>query len=195
MTPVVAHTGDEDKRAAILAAALELFVERGYYGTAVPAVAVRAGVGAGTIYRYFRSKEDLVNELYRECKSALASHVLVGISQEAPPREQFHQLWVRLADFYRRNPNVFAFLELHHHVSYLDELSRLVEHRVLDMATSFILKLQHAKVLKPLASHLLMAIVYWSFVGLCRLDQESRLLLSDENLAAAEQCVWEAIRY
>src|SRR5689334_15289154 len=57
-----------DKREAILAAALELFVERGFYGTAVPEIAERAGVGAGTIYRYFESKETLVNELYREQK-------------------------------------------------------------------------------------------------------------------------------
>ena len=40
-----------------------------------------------------------------------------------------------------------------------------------------------------------MTIVYWSFVGLGRSEQEGRLVLSDENLAAAEQCVWEAIRY
>ena len=51
-----------------MAAALELFVERGFYGTAVPEIAERAGVGAGTIYRYFESKEALVNALYREQK-------------------------------------------------------------------------------------------------------------------------------
>jgi hypothetical protein len=40
-----------------------------------------------------------------------------------------------------------------------------------------------------------MAIVYWSFVGLGRCAQEGRLALTDDNLAAAEQCIWEAIRY
>ena len=59
-----------DKEEAILAAALELFAERGFYGTAVPAVAQRAGVGAGTIYRYFDNKEALVNVLYRRWKQA-----------------------------------------------------------------------------------------------------------------------------
>ena len=50
-----------DKREAILAAALEAFVEKGFHGTAVPEIAARAGVGAGTIYRYFESKEAVVN--------------------------------------------------------------------------------------------------------------------------------------
>ncbi|MGN6106845.1 MAG: helix-turn-helix domain-containing protein, partial [Kofleriaceae bacterium] len=55
-----------DKREAIIAAALELFVERGFFGTAVPEIAERAGVGAGTIYRYFESNEALVNAIYRQ---------------------------------------------------------------------------------------------------------------------------------
>jgi AcrR family transcriptional regulator len=195
MTAPAPRPEDCDKRSAILAASLELFVERGYYGTAVPAVAERAGVGAGTIYRYFKSKEELVNALYRQCKNALAMHVLVGISPAAPPREQFHQLWVRLADFFRKNPKIFSFLELHHHISYLDDESRAMEQRVLDLATSFIVRLQTAKVVKPISADVIMAIVYWSFVGLGRCAQEGRLTLSDDNLAAAEQCVWEAIRY
>ena len=195
MSPQTARAEDSDKRQAILSAALELFVERGYYGTAVPAVADRAGVGAGTIYRYFKSKEDLVNALYRQCKNLLAMHVLVGIAPHAPPREQFHQLWSRLADFFRKNQQIFSFLELHHHVSYLDDESRAMEQRVLDLATSFVARLQAAKVVKPISADVIMAIVYWSFVGLGRYAQEGRLILSDENLAAAEQCVWEAIRY
>jgi len=194
MGPVLARADEGDKRSAILAAALDLFVERGYYGTAVPAVAERAGVGAGTIYRYFKSKEDLVNELYRQCKAQLSMHVLVGISADAPPREQFHQLWARLADFFRRNQGTFSFLELHHHASYLDAESRAMEQRVLDLATSFITRLQAARVVKPISPDVIMAIVYWSFVGLGRCAQEGRLILGDENLAAAEQCIWEAIR-
>ena len=65
------HGGD--KREAITAAALELFVERGFYGTAVPEIADLAGVGAGTIYRYFESKEALVNAIYREQKAVFSA--------------------------------------------------------------------------------------------------------------------------
>ena len=195
MSPQSVRAEDPDKRQAILSAALELFVERGYYGTAVPAVADRAGVGAGTIYRYFRSKEDLVNTLYRQCKKELATHVLLGIAPDAPPREQFHQFWVRLAAFARKSPRIFSFLELHHHVSYLDDDSRAMQQRVLDLATSFIVGLQAAKVVKPISAEVIMAIVYWSFVGLARCEQEGRLTLDDKSLADAEQCVWEAIRY
>ena len=90
MTPVQtarSQAPDSDKRTAILDAALDLFVERGYYGTPVPLVAEHAGVGAGTIYRYFKSKEDLVNTLYRQVKQSLANFVLAGVKQDVPARE------------------------------------------------------------------------------------------------------------
>ena len=54
----VAHK-KADKRRRILDAALGLFAERGFHGTAVPLVAGRAEVGAGTIYRFFESKEEI----------------------------------------------------------------------------------------------------------------------------------------
>lgn len=185
---------DPDKRTAILDAALDLFVDRGYHGTAVPAIAEHAGVGAGTIYRYFKSKEELVNALYRHWKQMLAGQVLARLAPGAPPREQFHQLWVGLAHFLRKHPKVFAFLELHHHASYLDEDSRAIESRVLDLATSFVARLQAEKVVKPIPAIALMIIVYWAFVGLSRCAQEGRLDLDDEVLAQTEQCLWEAIR-
>jgi AcrR family transcriptional regulator len=50
----------------ITAAALELFVERGYAGTRLDDVAARAGVSKGTLYLYFANKEELFKAVVRE---------------------------------------------------------------------------------------------------------------------------------
>ncbi len=52
-------------RERLLAAARELVEERGYAGASVIAVAERAGLAAGTLYRHFSSKEELFVELFR----------------------------------------------------------------------------------------------------------------------------------
>jgi AcrR family transcriptional regulator len=50
----------------ITAAALELFVERGYAATRLEDVAGRAGVSKGTLYLYFANKEELFKAVVRE---------------------------------------------------------------------------------------------------------------------------------
>ena len=53
------------QRATILDAAAELLAERGYAGCSVAAVAERAGVATGSVYRHFPGKAELVVELFR----------------------------------------------------------------------------------------------------------------------------------
>jgi AcrR family transcriptional regulator len=66
-TAIVQHRNKrgEVSRAAIFAAALDLFQERGYAATTMRAIAQRAGVSLGSSYHYFPSKEHLVLEFYR----------------------------------------------------------------------------------------------------------------------------------
>jgi len=183
-----------DKREAIMAAALELFVDRGFYGTAVPEIADRAGVGAGTIYRYFESKEALVNVMYREYKVHLAHVVLDDFPPAAPTREQFRKLWMRMSKFAIENPLAFVFLELHHHARYLDAESRAVEQRMLGLFTHVVTNAQARRELKPGSPRLLMGMVMGAFVGVIRSCVEFEESLDKADWVFAEQCIWEAIR-
>src|SRR5687767_8065695 len=94
-----AMSAKDDKREAIMAAALELFEERGFHGTAVPLVAERAGVGAGTLYRYFENKEALVNALYQKWKGLLGTMLLTDFPIGAGGRQQFHWFWAKMQEF------------------------------------------------------------------------------------------------
>src|ERR687887_1219224 len=61
------------KRDAILRAAIDVFADRGYFNAQVADVARAAGVAAGTVYLYFRSKDDLlVSILERTMRDCLA---------------------------------------------------------------------------------------------------------------------------
>jgi AcrR family transcriptional regulator len=182
------------KREDILDAALHLFAERGFHGAAVPLVAERAGVGAGTIYRYFPSKEALVNALYKRWKMKIGDVIIRNFPVDAPEREQFRVFWKRITAFARDNPDAFAFLAFHHHESYLDEESRELERAVLGPAIGFFEKAIKRQVIKPLPADLLLALVWGAFVGVIRAAREQCLKLTPELLQQAENCCWEAIR-
>jgi TetR/AcrR family transcriptional regulator, fatty acid metabolism regulator protein len=77
-----------DKREAILRAATQVFARHGYFQSQVADVARAAGVAAGTVYLYFRSKEDLLVSLFeRTMRDAIATGraALVEITD---PRER-----------------------------------------------------------------------------------------------------------
>src|SRR5215216_1142533 len=61
------------KRDAILRAAIDVFAERGFFTAQVADVARAAGVAAGTVYLYFRGKDDLLISIFeRSMRDALA---------------------------------------------------------------------------------------------------------------------------
>jgi len=183
-----------DKREQILDAALELFVERGFYGTAVPEIAERAQVGAGTIYRYFDSKEALVNAIYRQQKMQFAQVALGDFPATAPTREQFRTLWMRMAKFATMHPKAFVFMELHHHQRYLDAENVALEQRMLDLFSNVVVTAQAKGDLKVGPPRLLMGIVMGAFVGVIRSCVEIDQPLESADWKLAEQILWEAVR-
>jgi AcrR family transcriptional regulator len=185
----------EDKGEAILAAALELFAERGFHGTAVPLIAERAGVGAGTVYRYFESKEAIVNALFRRTKGEVSEHVLRGFPFEASIREQLSHYWRRMSEYVRQKPQAYAFLELHHHQPYLDDESRAIEENLLNMSRQVFAEGQRQLLVKDdVPIDVLCTIVHGAFLGLVKGWRAGLYQLDEATSGAAERCVWEAIR-
>lgn len=59
----MAVMGAPDKKSSILQAAFRLFAEKGFHHTTVEEIAALAGVGKGTVYEYFSSKQKLLQEM------------------------------------------------------------------------------------------------------------------------------------
>lgn len=184
----------QQKREEILEAALELFAERGFHGTAVPLVAEKAGVGAGTIYRYFESKEALVNALYQREKQRMLDALLRDFPFQSSAREQFRSFFIRMSHYAKAHPRAVRFMELHHHAPYLDAASRELEERGNVLMEGSIKSAIAQEVMKDLPPIVLVSIVWGVFLGLLRSWTERRIDLDDETLRQAEQCCWEAIR-
>jgi TetR/AcrR family transcriptional regulator, fatty acid metabolism regulator protein len=60
----VARGGVVDKREAILKAATTVFAEKGFFNSKVADIAKAAGVADGTVYRYFKNKDDVLHSLF-----------------------------------------------------------------------------------------------------------------------------------
>lgn len=65
----------EDKRRRIIDAAVEVFAEKGFFGAKVSEVAEAAGVADGTIYLYFKSKDEILISLFEEKMDEIMSRL------------------------------------------------------------------------------------------------------------------------
>jgi TetR/AcrR family fatty acid metabolism transcriptional regulator len=81
-----------DKRDAILRAAIRVFADRGFFGAQVADVARQAGVAAGTVYLYFRSKDDLLVSIFeRTVRDAIAEGRAV-LDEVSDPIERLRRI-------------------------------------------------------------------------------------------------------
>lgn len=108
----------EDKRDAILQATLKLVAENGFHDAPCSLIAERAGVAAGTIYRYFENKDALILELYTEIEEQMTAELLQGYLPDQPIRVRFLHLAIGVLRYFINNPLQFKYIEQFHNSPY-----------------------------------------------------------------------------
>jgi len=100
----VARPKSEDKRNAILDAAIHLFAERGLTAAPTSEISKRADVAEGTLFTYFKTKDDLINSLYREIKLELADAMMSDFPRRKNVRTRLRHVWDRYVNWGIANP-------------------------------------------------------------------------------------------
>src|SRR6185503_6761031 len=87
-----ARTEPLPKRDAILRAATDVFAERGYFNAQVADVARAAGVAAGTVYLYFRSKDDVLVSIFERTMGEALADGRAAVADVKDPRQRLRKL-------------------------------------------------------------------------------------------------------
>ncbi len=88
----MAQTMKEQRKDAIIAVALELFSQRGFYATTIPDIAAKVGMSVGNFYNYFTSKEVLAKELVVYISEYLGKHIRDINESEADTEEKIYKI-------------------------------------------------------------------------------------------------------
>ena len=100
----MARPKSADKRNAILDAATRLFAERGLTAAPTSEISKQAGVAEGTLFTYFKTKDDLINALYREIKLELADAMMSDFPRKKNVRTRLRHVWDRYVNWGIANP-------------------------------------------------------------------------------------------
>jgi AcrR family transcriptional regulator len=88
----MARPKSDDRRNAILEAATRIIAAQGLSAPTAQ-IAKEAGISTGSLFTYFRTKAELLNQLYVELKTEMASAALEGMLTENDARSQMAHMW------------------------------------------------------------------------------------------------------
>ena len=86
-----ANTKEKDKHSRIIEAAIRIFAQKGYFHSKISDVAQAAGVAEGTIYLYFKSKEDLLISIFEHSMDQFIQKGREEVSQGKTPEEKLRR--------------------------------------------------------------------------------------------------------
>ncbi|HUF92959.1 MAG TPA: TetR/AcrR family transcriptional regulator [Candidatus Limnocylindria bacterium] len=95
---------DPDKHQQIIDAAIRVFARTGFYSSRVSDIAREAGIASGTIYLYFKTKDEILVTLFREKMAAWVAHVRREIAGVSDPIDKIHRLVVLHFTVLESNP-------------------------------------------------------------------------------------------
>ncbi|MDB5972826.1 MAG: TetR family transcriptional regulator [Hydrocarboniphaga sp.] len=100
----MARPRSEDKRSAILAAAVQVMAEQGESAPTAK-IAKLAGVAEGTLFTYFSSKDELLNQLYLAIKADMGEVMLSTYPKKASVRTRAEHVWGKYVAWGVANPH------------------------------------------------------------------------------------------
>jgi AcrR family transcriptional regulator len=104
------------KKEDIKAATIRLIAQNGVKGTSIREIAAAAGVTEAAIYRHFKSKDDLCQQIYYQIVLQMAAEKEAIVTSQEPLSVRLRE-WARLTYvYYDRYPDAFTYVLLMNHI-------------------------------------------------------------------------------
>ncbi len=98
------------KKQLLIEVATKLFVERGFHATPTSVITQEAGMSSGILFHYFKTKDDLITQIYVELKKEYTDSILRDIEQFKAGRSKIRMIWSNSWNWGLKNPIKFDFL-------------------------------------------------------------------------------------
>ncbi len=183
-----------DKKQAILKSVLRLVKRDGFYHLNMKKIAEEAGIAAGTIYLYFKGKEDVINALYKMIVTDFNQEVLDGYIESRSVKENFHDMLNNAIQFYLKERDYFSFIEQYTYAPFLFKENQDENFMLLLPIYKMMKEGKKQKVIKNLPDAILLSLIHGSMNTILKLHLAHKTDLNKKGIKQRfyEAC-WEAI--
>ncbi len=112
------------KREQILATTLKLVAKQSIQATPMSQIVEESKVATGTIYYHFKSKDEIIREIYLNKKRDLQKLIQNNLDENEPLKSQFFNMWNAMYDYYISNPLIFWFVQQASNSSTIDQQTK-----------------------------------------------------------------------
>jgi len=183
----------KEKELKIMDAALKLFVERGFHGTSTAKIAETAGVATGTLFHYFKTKEELINRLYLYTKENMLSEISEHYDDEKTFKENIKELWLKFVYFGVNEPYKFQFILTFHCSPYITSLTQeQLETYTESMLGIYKVGVEDQKI-KKIPFKMAMDYLWGNIVATVNHFERYPENMNEKNLNAAFELLWNGI--
>ena len=185
---------DDEKLHAIARATFTLVEQTGLSGLTMAAIAREAGLATGTLYVYFKSKEELLVALYERAKTETAASLMHGDDPRAPFRARFQHMWMNWLDHRLKHYAQVVFLEQYYNSPWFTEESRNLSARLFKDWTDLIETARSQQILKNVPTPMLINAIGGSVRETANMLRAGALERTDAHLAMAFGLCWDGIK-
>jgi AcrR family transcriptional regulator len=184
-------TKESGKKEDVLNATLALIAEQGFHAAPMSQIAEKANLGVGTIYRYFKNKEELINALYLEIRKRMAVAIISGENTSVPVKGQFIQYLQNLIRYLIIHPAEIQFTQQYENSPYITETTRSEVNKIASPISDLFVRVRNENQLKDLPDSMLMAMFSGASMGLLKMYLQDKP--PEIELDAAIEAIWDMV--
>ncbi|RCW42429.1 TetR/AcrR family transcriptional regulator [Paenibacillus prosopidis] len=180
---------------AVLETTLNIIIRKELQATSMALIAKESGVSTGNIYHYFKSKEDIVNELYKAIVTFNGEQVRGGLLKGTTIREKFELGWNRVIELGKQYPQGFQFIEQYSFSPYIYEEVKLEVYTGgwCGPMNELYQEAIREKLFIPMNPKMMVQMHYGTFVYMLKAHLHGIFELSSESVSGAIRSCWNAV--
>ncbi len=184
---------DQNKVNAIHKATIELVTKTGFSGLKMAEVAKKSGVATGTLYVYYSSKEDLINDVYVVTKKEIAAAIISPEYLKETFYETFKAMWYGYFSYCLQYPEKMLFVEQFIYSGYISEVNMETTDSYFESLDQFLLDGQKQGYIKGLDVEIIKAHLQGSIHEIVKMIVKGNIELQKNSMHTCFKMAWNSI--
>jgi AcrR family transcriptional regulator len=186
---------EKSKREKILEAALNMFVENGFESSPTSKIAKQAGVATGTLFHYFKTKDELINELYLEIKMQMVSALKQNLFEAKTIRQKLECIWFNSTKWAIQQQKGNKFFAMYGTSSYISTSTREEGYKHFNFLIEILIQGIQEEILKNISLELMTEVTFGLISGTINYFSQRKDEFDDDKIRNKTFSIyWDAIK-